>query len=113
MEELKFNYQSNNLTEFTVKVLRATEKIPVGKVVTYEILAKTIGLPKAARAVGNALNKNPFAPQVPCHRVIKSDGSLGGYGFGIKNKFNILKKEGINFTKNFKIQDTAKILKKI
>lgn len=113
MAKLKYNYHSNNLTDFTLKVLRATEKIPVGKVITYEGLAKAIGMPKASRAVGNALNKNPFAPHVPCHRVIKSDGSLGGYGLGTKKKINILKKEGMEFAKNLKIKNFGKILEKL
>ncbi|HWA64450.1 MAG TPA: MGMT family protein, partial [Candidatus Paceibacterota bacterium] len=57
-------------------------------------VAAAIGRPRAARAVGNALNKNPFAPEVPCHRVIRSDGSTGGFAFGRKKKIQLLKKEG-------------------
>ena len=110
MAKLKYNYHSNNFTDFTIKVLLATEKIPVGNVVIYKGLAKAIGMSKAARAVGNALNKNSFAPRVPCHRVIKSDGSLGGYGSGTKKKIEILKKEGVEFAKNLKIKDFNKIL---
>jgi O-6-methylguanine DNA methyltransferase len=70
-------------------------KVPKGKVTTYKALAQAIGKPKAARAVGNALNKNPHAPVVPCHRVVKSDGSLGGYALGDSKKLALLKKEGV------------------
>ena len=81
-------------------VYEATKKIPKGRVSTYSSIASYIGRPKAARAVGNALNKNPFAPQVPCHRVLKSDGSLGGFSFGVKAKIAILNKEGVCIVSN-------------
>ncbi len=83
------------MTLFTKNVYDALRKIPRGKVLTYKDLAKRIGHPLAYRAVGNALNKNPFAPQVPCHRVVASDGSLGGYANGLKMKVELLKKEGV------------------
>ncbi|MBI4335571.1 MAG: MGMT family protein, partial [Candidatus Omnitrophica bacterium] len=60
---------------------------------------KRIGRPKAYRAVGNALNKNPFAPIVPCHRVVKSDGSLGGFAKGKRQKLRLLKREGLTLGK--------------
>lgn len=60
---------------------------------TYKEVAMAIGLPKAYRAVGNALNKNPFAPKVPCHRVIRSDGTIGGFASGTKKKIELLKRE--------------------
>lgn len=53
-------------------------------------------MPKAARAVGNALNKNPYAPEVPCHRVIRKDGSLGGFALGARKKVELLRREGFN-----------------
>ncbi|MEI6529046.1 MAG: MGMT family protein [Candidatus Falkowbacteria bacterium] len=56
--------------------------------------------PRAARAVGNALNKNTFAPQVPCHRAIRSNGEIGGFASGSKNKIRLLKKEGIEMHNN-------------
>lgn len=68
--------------------------IPKGKTMTYAQVAAAIGNPKAVRAVGNALNKNPFAPQVPCHRVIRSDGSIGGFASGSKKKRALLRSEG-------------------
>ncbi len=67
------------LTPFEWKVLGATAQIPLGETRTYQGVAKAIGNPNAARAVGQALKRNPFAPVIPCHRVVRSDGSLGGY----------------------------------
>jgi methylated-DNA-[protein]-cysteine S-methyltransferase len=58
-------------------------QVPAGKVITYARLAKLIGNPKAYRAVGNAMNKNPFAPEIPCHRVVKANGDLGGFAYDI------------------------------
>ena len=84
-------------TEFQLKVWAYLRKIPRGIVKTYSQVAKDIGKPLAVRAVANAIGKNPFAPKIPCHRVIRSDGSLGGYSGkgGIKKKRFLLKKEGI------------------
>ena len=84
-------------TPFQLKVWSYLKKIPRGKVKTYSEVAKAIGKPLAVRAVANAIGKNPLAPQIPCHRVIRSDGSLGGYSGkgGIKTKRLLLKKEGI------------------
>ena len=64
-------------TKFQLKVWNYLKKIPRGKVKTYSEVAKSIGKPLAVRAVANAIGKNPLAPQIPCHRVIRSDGSLG------------------------------------
>ena len=84
-------------TEFQLKVWAYLRKIPRGSVRTYSQVAKDIGKPLAIRAVANAIGKNPYAPKIPCHRVIRSDGSLGGYSGrgGIKTKIFLLKKEGI------------------
>ena len=84
-------------TKFQLKVWNYLKKIPRGKVKTYSEVAKSIGKPLAVRAVANAIGKNPLAPQIPCHRVVRSDGSLGGYSGkgGIKTKRLLLKKEGI------------------
>ena len=83
-------------TEFQIKVWNYLKKIPKGSVKTYKDVAIAINQPKAARAVANACAKNPYAPIIPCHRVIKSDGSIGGYSApgGIKIKKKLLKKEG-------------------
>lgn len=78
---------------FSEKVYEVVKKIPKGKVLTYKEVAKKAGNPKAYRAVGNILNKN-FDPKIPCHRVIRSDGKIGGYNRGSKKKKEILKKEG-------------------
>ena len=90
-----------NGTKFQIKVWKAISKIPRGQVRTYKELAKLIKKPKASRAVANACGKNPYPIKIPCHRVIRSDGSLGGYSGrgGISAKKNILKKEGYNFGK--------------
>tara|TARA_B100001175_G_C19214670_1_gene497600 strand:- start:307 stop:582 length:276 start_codon:yes stop_codon:yes gene_type:complete len=84
-------------TKFQVKVWRYLEKIPVGSIKTYSQVAKGIGKPLAVRAVANAIAKNPYPPRIPCHRVIRSNGSLGGYSGkgGLKTKKKLLKKEGI------------------
>ena len=80
-------------TDFEEKVLRALKKIPRGKITTYNALARAVGHPRAARAVGNALKKNPNLIKCPCHRVVKSDGRVGGYARGEKKKIQILRKE--------------------
>ena len=85
------------VTEFERKVYLAVSKIPKGEVRSYKWVAKAVGKPKAARAVGNALNKNPYAPMVPCHRVIKSDGSMGGFSKGVGLKKRLLRREGIDY----------------
>lgn len=79
-------------------------KIPQGKVTTYKEIATQMNS-KAYRAIGSLIGKNPNAPQVPCHRVVKSDGGLGGYAFGLDKKIAILKSEGVEVSdgkvKNF------------
>jgi len=92
------------LTEFQKKVYNVVKKIPRGKTLSYQEVANRLEKPGAARAVGNALNKN-FDKKVPCHRVIRSDGSIGGYRSGTKKKIEILKEEGAKI-KNSKIQAT-------
>ena len=85
-------------TDFQVKVWRELKKIKKGKVKTYKEIAMAINRPKAASDVANACSKNPYAPEVPCHRVIRSDGTLGGFSSpgGTKTKKKILKKEGFS-----------------
>jgi methylated-DNA-[protein]-cysteine S-methyltransferase len=84
------------LTPFQRSVLRAVQKVPKGSYVTYLELAKRIGKPKSARAVGQALGHNPIPILIPCHRVIASDGSLGGYSGpgGVETKSELLRMEG-------------------
>ena len=89
----------NDKTEFEKQVLVKTFMIPIGKVSTYKRIAEKINKPYAYRAVGNALHKNPLAPVVPCHRVIRSDGKFGGDKKGAESRRNLLKKEGIPLEK--------------
>ncbi len=81
------------LTFFQKAVYAATLEIPLGETRSYAWVARRIGAPKSSRAVGNALNKNPYAPFVPCHRVIASDGSLGGFRGGLAKKSRLLEQE--------------------
>ena len=85
-------------TKFQIKVWNYLKKIPKGEIRTYLQVAKAIGKPKAYRAVANAIGKNPYAPKIPCHRVIRSDGGLGGYSGrgGIKKKLRLLRSEKVN-----------------
>ena len=97
---MKLNRPSNNNfrgTKFQKKVWNYLKTIRKGTVKTYKQVAIAINRPKSARAVANALGKNPFAPKIPCHRVIRSDGSLGGYSGkgGVKTKKLLLKREGV------------------
>jgi len=79
---------------FNEKCYAILRRVPKGKVTTYGEIAKALNC-KAYRAVGNVMNKNPYAPSVPCHRVINSDGRLGGFASGIDKKIKMLKKEGV------------------
>lgn len=83
------------LTNFQRRVYKAILKIPIGEVRSYSWVAKKIGKPKAVRAVGTALKNNPFAPIIPCHRVINNNGKLGGYSAagGLKKKIKLLELE--------------------
>ena len=94
--------------KFSQKVWNLCRKIPKGRVSTYKLIAKKLKT-KAYRAVGNALNKNPYAPVVPCHRVVKSDGQIGGFARGTAKKIELLKKENIKIEKN-KIAGFEKVL---
>jgi len=77
--------KKHHFSDFEKKVYKAALAIPIGEVRSYGWIAKKIGKPKAVRAVGTALRKNPFAPIIPCHRVVKGNGSIGQYSAG-KNK---------------------------
>ena len=97
---MKLNRPSNNDfrgTKFQKKVWNYLKTIRKGTVKSYKQVAIAINRPKSARAVANAVGKNPFAPKIPCHRVIRSDGFLGGYSGkgGVKTKKLLLKREGI------------------
>lgn len=96
------------VTKFENKVYELCKKVPKGKITTYKEIGDKIGI-KGYRAVGMALNKNPFAPKVPCHRVVGSYGNLVGFASGLKKKAEMLRKEGISI-KNNKIADFEKVL---
>lgn len=83
------------MTKFIQKVLTIVKKIPKGKVMTYKEVALKLGNRNLARAVGQALKRNPYPIVIPCHRVIRSDGKIGGYALGVDKKKRLLKKEGI------------------
>ncbi len=79
---------------FTEKVYAVVAKIPRGKTMTYGEVARRAGRPGAARAVGNIMHNNPDTKKVPCHRVVRADGTPGGYAWGIKRKITLLRREG-------------------
>jgi methylated-DNA-[protein]-cysteine S-methyltransferase len=85
-------------TKFSEKIYTKLRKVPKGKITTYKALARAVGS-KACRAVGTAMNKNPYSPSdggdVCCHRVVNSDGRVGGFASGTANKIKLLKREGI------------------
>ena len=83
------------MNSFSEKVYEVVKTIPKGRVMSYKQVAKLAGNKRAFRAVGNILNKNPNPKIIPCHRVIKSDGSTGGYKWGGNKKASLLKKEGV------------------
>ena len=101
-ENIKFNIELLDFgicTDFEKKVLIADFNIPRGYVSTYSRIAKSSGVPKGARAVGNVLAANPFPLVIPCHRVLRADGSLGGFGGGFEMKKRLLENEGIILSK--------------
>ena len=97
-------YKINNLTPFREEVIKTMNKIPYGKVITYNDIAKEIAKKRkinkmSAQAVGGAVGWNPICLIIPCHRVIGTNGSLTGYGGGIKNKIKLLELEGNDTSK--------------
>ncbi len=98
------------ITNFNEKVYKLCKKIPRGKVSTYKEIGKALGgKGQIYRAVGRALNVNPYAPKVPCHRVVASDGSIGGFASGTRNKIRLLKREGIKI-KDGRILSSEKVI---
>ena len=91
----------------SIKVYKKLLQVPEGKITTYGDLAKAVGITNGQRAIGNVMKKNPFPVIVPCHRVVKSDGKIGGFVYGEKVKSQMLIKEGIKI-KNGKIVDFVK-----
>ena len=84
---------SLSATEFRGRVWSALQQIPVGETRTYSEIAEEIGQPTAARAVANACANNPLAVVIPCHRVVRNDGGLGGYRWGLERKQELLRRE--------------------
>ncbi|MDI6690407.1 MAG: methylated-DNA--[protein]-cysteine S-methyltransferase [Candidatus Bathyarchaeota archaeon] len=87
----KFSLATKHLSQYTRKIIEATLSIPTGYATSYGAIAKAVG--GSPRAVGNVMAKNPFAPLVPCHRVVSSDYGLGGYGGGLDVKIQLLMRE--------------------
>lgn len=101
------------MNSFSERVYEKLKLVPKGMITTYKELGGALGT-KAYRAVGNALRSNPYAPEVPCHRVVASDGRIGGFmgskiGKNIEKKIEMLKEEGVYFTEN-KVKDFEKVL---
>ena len=92
-EDVKFNLRVDG-TPFELEVWSALLDVPYGQTVSYSEIAKRIGKPRAVRAVANACAKNPIPLIIPCHRIIRKSGGLGGYGFGIEKKIALLEIEG-------------------
>lgn len=101
-----------SLTNFERKIFCRLAEIPKGKITTYKFLAQAVNRPKAARAVGRALKKNPQLITIPCHRVVSTSGGISGYILGVKKKIAILKKEGIKFHPSGKIKNFKNIIYK-
>lgn len=99
-EKLEIKTDLRGATPFQRFVLQAAQEVPRGQVATYAEIAKKIGKPKAFRAVGQALRRNPIPIVIPCHRVVASDGTLGGYGgkMGSQRKITLLRLEGVILT---------------
>ena len=94
-----------NIAEYSYYLVK---QIPVGRVSTYGAVANALGNKNYARAIGKYMNKNPDADSMPCFKIVKSDGSLGGFGLGIKDKIRRLNNDGI-MVKNGKIVNFQKI----
>ena len=86
------------MKDFSKKVYAVVKKIPKGKVMTYKQVAKAAGNERAFRTVGNILHNNPDLKNIPCHRVVRSDGKVGGYRYGTRKKMALLKKEGASIS---------------
>jgi methylated-DNA-[protein]-cysteine S-methyltransferase len=99
--------------DFEERVWKLMESIPKGRVTTYGLIAKKLNT-RAYRAVGNACRRNPYAPRVPCHRVVRSDGSIGGFGgktsgMSVEKKIRMLREEGVQI-RDGKVADFETVL---
>ncbi len=102
----KINFKNLKGTVLQIKVWKELVKIPKGQTMTYKELASRVGKPRAIRAVASAVARNPLVITIPCHRVIRSDGTPGGYSGrgGIKAKLALLRKEGVKLIKEIKLR---------
>lgn len=89
----------SGLTAFQLKVLKTLQQVPRGQVRTYSWLARKVGKPAAARAVGNAMARNPIPLLLPCHRIVPASGGVGNYGLGIPHKRELLQREGVDLSR--------------
>ncbi|MCX6767379.1 MAG: MGMT family protein [Candidatus Micrarchaeota archaeon] len=96
------------MNSFSARVLDLVKRVPRGRVTTYAEIARAAGSPRAARAAGNALNKNPRPVRVPCHRVVSSGGKIGGYSRGVAIKTSLLRREDV-FAKGGRIAGFEKL----
>ena len=100
-------------TPFEHRVYTALQEVPAGKVTTYKLLGRAIGC-NSSRAIGQAMRRNPFAPEVPCHRVIRADLTVGGYagqtgGDELQRKLKLLAKEGVTFDAQGQLSEPSRV----
>ncbi len=95
--------QNSSINDFDKLCYQTLLQVPNGAVLSYKDLACLMGKPNAARAVGSAMARNPFAPNVPCHRVVKSDGTIGGFMSGPEAKIKLLRQEGVLISASKKV----------
>ncbi|HYL59975.1 MAG TPA: methylated-DNA--[protein]-cysteine S-methyltransferase [Candidatus Acidoferrales bacterium] len=94
-------------SEFQVRALTTLRSVPSGAVITYQALAAAVGNPDSQRAIGNTMASNPVPIVVPCHRVIRSDGTIGNYGGGVENKLKLLRLEGFKVGSDMRLPSRA------
>jgi methylated-DNA-[protein]-cysteine S-methyltransferase len=113
--KILLTYDSKNskvtVTPFRRRVYNALSEVPVGRVTTYKLLADRIGC-KSSQAVGQALKNNPFAPSIPCHRVVATNRAIGGFagarvGAEVERKYRLLKNEGVKFTSDGRVDPSS------
>jgi methylated-DNA-[protein]-cysteine S-methyltransferase len=115
MKQISRKHDKNLNKKLSAKTINSEDvysmllTIPKGKVSTYGDLAKALGNPSASRHVGRILSKNPNPVKVPCHRVVMSNGKIGGYAFGSKKKKELLQKEGVIFADEYRVNEFSKV----
>jgi len=115
MKQISRKHDKNLNKKLSAKTINSEDvynmllTIPKGKVSTYGDLAKALGNPAASRHVGRILSKNPNPIKVPCHRVVMSNGKIGGYAFGTQKKKELLQKEGVIFADEYRVNEFSKV----